>query len=70
MKLNEVSDQEITELRGAYMRDLRTEKMASESVKRMWRIVIAALNEELKNRHGGVLPVIDHPILPGNEPLA
>ena len=72
MKLNEVSDEELADLRSSYLRDLRHETQASVSVKRFWKIVIALLNQELMKRNGGALPVLDATkmVRPGDEPLA
>lgn len=72
MKMSEVSDAELIELRGWYLRDLRHETQASMSVKRSWKIVVEALNEVLRQRNGGNLPVLDgaRMVRPGDEPLA
>jgi hypothetical protein len=72
MKISEVSDKEILELRGWYMRDLRHETQASLSVKRSWKIVIAALDEVILQRNPGKRVVLDATKMcrPGDEPLA
>jgi hypothetical protein len=72
VRLAEVTTEELIELRGWYLRDLRQETQASHSVKRSWQIVIAALNEVIKARNGGALPVLDATKMcrPGDEPLA
>lgn len=72
MKISEVSDEEIRELRGWYTRELRRETQASQSVKRSWKIVIAALDEVVLQRSGGRRTVLDASYMtrPGDEPLA
>ena len=72
MKLAEVSDKEIRELRGWYTRELRHETQASASVRRSWQIVIAALDEVVSQRNGGKRTVLDATKMtpPGSEPLA
>jgi hypothetical protein len=72
MNLSEVSDEEIRELRGWYTRELRRETQASASVKRAWKIVIAALDDVVKRRNGGKRTVLDATKMtrPGDEPLA
>lgn len=72
MKLVEISNKELTDLRTAYMRDLRTETQASASVRRTMKIIIEVLNEALRARNGGSLPVLDARRMarPGDEPLA
>jgi hypothetical protein len=72
MKISEVSEEEIRELRGWYTRDLRHETEASQSVKRSWKVVIAALDDVLLRRNGGQRAVLDAKkmVRPGDEPLA
>jgi hypothetical protein len=78
MNISEVSDKEILELRGWYMRSLRHETQASLSVKRSWKIVIAALDEvilqriPLQTRSPSKRVVLDATKMcrPGDEPLA
>jgi hypothetical protein len=71
MNLSEVTDDELVHLREAYAHDLRHETMASHSVKRFWKIVVALINQELAKRNG-VLSVLDGTKImrPGDEPLA
>ena len=73
MKLAEATDKEIEELRDQYRLDLRKEIQASESVRRMWRIIILALDDVLSRRfNGGARTVLDATkmVWPGDEPLA
>jgi hypothetical protein len=72
MRLTEVSDEEIRELRGWYSLELRRESQASASVRRSWQIVIAALDEVVSQRNGGKRTVLDARKMtrPGDEPLA
>lgn len=72
MKLSDVSDEEIRELRGWYTREMRRETQASASVRRSWQIVIAALDEVVMRRNGGKRTVLDarRMVRPGDEPLA
>jgi len=72
VKLAEVSDEEIRELRGWYTRELRRETQASASVRRAWQIVIAALDEVVLQRNGGKRTILDARKMtrPGDEPLA
>lgn len=72
MRIDEVSDDEIRELRGWYTREMRRETQASASVRRSWQIVIAALDYVVTQRNGGKRTVLDATKMtpPGSEPLA
>jgi|HubBroStandDraft_5_1064220.scaffolds.fasta_scaffold2916309_2 hypothetical protein len=73
MKLSDVSDKEIAELREQYRDELRRETLASPSVRRMWQIVVLALDDILARRfNGGARTVLDAAKMtrPGDEPLA
>jgi hypothetical protein len=73
MKLADATDAEIEELRNQYRLSLRTEDQASVSVRRMWKIIVLALDDVLARRfNGGVRTVLDATkmVWPGNEPLA
>lgn len=73
MKLADATDREIQELRDQYRLSLRTEDQASASVRRMWKIIVLALDDVLARRfNGGARTVLDATkmVCPGNEPLA
>jgi hypothetical protein len=73
MKLAEATDKEIEELRDQYKSELRRETQASPSVRRMWKIIVLALDEVLARRfNGGARTVLDATkrTWPGDEPLA
>ena len=73
MKLADATDREIQELRDQYRLSLRTEDQALASVRRMWKIIVLALDDVLARRfNGGARTVLDATkmVWPGNEPLA
>jgi len=72
MRLAEIPDQEVAELRDQYKLSLRQETQASASVRRMWKIIVLALDDVLTQRNGGVRTVLDAAkmVWPGDEPLA
>lgn len=73
MKLTEASDKEIEELRDQYRLSLRQETQASASVRRMWKIIVLALDDILARRfNGNARTVLDATkmVMPGDEPLA
>lgn len=72
MKLAEATDKEIEELRDQYKLSLRQETQASASVRRMWKIIVLALDDVLCQRNGGVRTVLDATkmVRPGDELLA
>jgi hypothetical protein len=72
MKLAEVTDKEIEELRDQYKLSLRQETQASASVRIMWKIIVLTLDDVLSRRNGGVRIVLDATkmVRPGDEPLA
>ena len=60
MKLADATDREIQELRDQYRLSLRTEDQASASVRRMWKIIVLALDDVLARRfNGGARTVLD-----------
>lgn len=72
MRLDEATDKEIEELRDQYKLSLRQETQASTSVRRMWKIIVLALDDVLSQRNGRVKTVLDarRMIRPGDEVLA
>jgi hypothetical protein len=52
MKLREISDEEIREVRRGYTQALRIETQASTSTRRAWKIVIACLDDVVMRRSG------------------
>jgi hypothetical protein len=72
MKLTDATDKEVEELRDQYRLELRRETQASESVRRMWKIVYLALDDVLSRRNGGARTVLDATkmVRPGDKPLA
>lgn len=72
MKLADATDKEIQELRDQYRLSLRTEDQASASIRRMWKIIVLALDDVLTRRNGGAQTVLDATkmVWPGDEPLA
>ena len=73
MKLADATDQELQDLRDQYRAELHRETQASPSVRRMWKIVVLALDDVLARRfNGGARTVLDAANMtwPGDEPLA
>jgi hypothetical protein len=52
MKLIEITDEEIREVRKGYTLALRKETQASLSTRRSWKIVIACLDDVVMRRSG------------------
>jgi hypothetical protein len=71
MRLSDVGDEELVRLRDSYRASIRRETQASPDTRRMWFIVVAALNDVLARR-GGPIVVLDPARMcrPGDEPLA
>jgi hypothetical protein len=73
LKLDEVAEDEIVKLRDSYRLELRLETQATPDVRRIWKIVVLALDDVLARRfNGGARTVLDATkmIRPGDEPLA
>ena len=73
MKFAEVTEDEIVKLRESYRLELRRETQATPDVRRMWKIIVLALDDVLARRfNGGARTVLDAAKMtrPGDEPLA